>query len=327
MDFSSRRTQSPYDALAGRAAPVAVTAGASSYFTAPTATLDPSLFSPDEQLLPGVRRFLLDTIYRFLRVQGFVNAPSWSTPWIAGSGASYQWSAARDPGDLDILIGVDYVPFREANPMYARLSDVQIGETINERLKADLWPATADQRVGDGRYEVTWYVNPKSTDIRAINPYAAYNVLQNNWTVRPVELPADGPLGWFPKEWHAAADSDEATAKRVTQAYDAAILQHQAARTDGARRNALARLTDATKRGAELFDDIHLGRKKAFSDTGEGYRDFHNFRWQSGKQRGTVQALGALKKAQSEAQQDAETALYGRPLADANTSLRRALGG
>jgi hypothetical protein len=40
--------------------------------------------------------------------------------WLAGSAVSYQWSAAREPGDLDVLIGVDYIQFRKAHPEYKR---------------------------------------------------------------------------------------------------------------------------------------------------------------------------------------------------------------
>lgn len=324
MDISSRRT-SPYDALARHATPVSVTAGVSSYFTAPEKQLDPALFTPDERLHPPVRRWLLDTLYGFMRNDGLAGATSWAIPWIAGSGASYQWSAARDPGDLDILIGVDYVRFREDNPRLRQLSDAQIGALMNERMKAQLWPQTARAQVGTGNYEVTWYVNPHSTDIRAIHPYAAYNVLHNDWTVRPIDLPEAGPS--FDPTWHAAADADLARANDIVTRYGRALDTYSGAAGTAAQRNALASLNAAVSEGAEMFDEIHHGRRQAFSDQGAGYADWTNFRWQAGKARGTVQALHAIKTAQQEAAKTAHAALYGSPLSDADTVLRKALGG
>jgi hypothetical protein len=43
-----------------------------------------------------------------------------------------------------------------------------------------------------------------------------------------------------------------------------------------------------------LFDSLHLGRKHAFSNQGEGYGDFYNFQWQSAKESGIVNALNEI---------------------------------
>jgi hypothetical protein len=111
-----------------------------SYFSAPSSTLDPELFDGN-RLKPQVRNALLELVYSFLG-KHFTNPQSWAEPWIAGSGASYQWAAAREPGDLDILVGVDYVAFRRTNPRYQGLSDKEISEDINEKFRTELQPHT-----------------------------------------------------------------------------------------------------------------------------------------------------------------------------------------
>lgn len=313
MDYSSRRTAQPYlEALAARTTPQAVTAGASSYFTAPTASLDPNLFDKNERLKPSIRTWLSSTILDELGNK-YHHPTTWLHVWIAGSGASYQWSAARDPGDLDILLGVDYVLFREANIMLGGLSDLEIADSINEYLQQGLWTRTANQQVGSSHYEVTWYCNPRSTDIRAIHPYAAYDVLQNTWAVRPIDLPKAGPGEWFPKEFAAAADRDRAMATTIVGVYNEAL---SAANSGDEARQVTARtmLSVATRQATALFDEIHQGRHAAFDETGEGYRDYANYRWQAAKLQGVIGALKPIHDAGQEARKAVDLALYGQAL-------------
>ena len=315
MDISSRRTASPFQsALAAFPGTLQrVMPGASSYFTAPTTNLDPHLFDSDEEMDRKVRNWLVRTVHTELAAKGFRGAERWLRVWLAGSGASYQWSAARDPGDLDILLGVDYVAFREANIEYTGLSDREISDDINEALQAELWKRTANQELNGGTYEVTWYVNPGSTDIRAIHPYAAYDVGRGEWTVRPIDLPKDGPGSWFPKEWDEQAKADRANAVVIVDAYNRAAADAEGA-TGPRWLNAAAQLNSAGKAAVALFDEIHQGRHEAFEEQGQGYRDFANYRWQRGKQLGHIQALRAIKDATKEARKDAEFKLYGQEL-------------
>lgn len=287
--------------------------GASSYFTAPTDMLDPHLFDKNEVMHVRVTAWLRETVHNELTRKGFRGSVRWLRIWLAGSGASYQWSAARDPGDLDMLLGVDYVLFREANIEYTGLSDREISDDINEALQVELWKATAHQNLNGAHYEVTWYVNPGSTDIRSINPYAAYDVDRSDWTVRPIDLPASGPGEWFDKTYSEAVDRDHSRAEDIVAAYQDAVAEVQHA--EGGRWvNATSHLAAASRQAVELFDEIHQGRHKAFEETGEGYRDYANYRWQRGKLLGHVQALHAIKDAATEARKDAEVALYGAEL-------------
>ena len=276
----------------------------------------------------GVRLFLRDTVHDFLAGAGFRLPTDWLRIWVAGSGASYQWSAARDPGDLDVLLGVDYPSFREHNLRYHGLSDVEIADTLNDRMQGTLWPRTANQLVGGSHYEVTWFVNPRSTDIRSINPYAAYDVDRNEWAVRPIDLPAAGPGEWFPQGYADAAHGDQLRAESIVSSYNRARENLGQGVRVGDYVNASAALAAATKQAEALFDEIHEGRHAAFDPGGEGYRDFANYRWQRGKLLGTVPALRAIHSEAKAARNEAEMALYGQKLVSTeHARVEAALGG
>ena len=104
--------------------PVGITAGTSSLDIVPATSLDPGLFV-GERLDAGVRQELLGTLDAFFSSQ-FANHERWLRAWIAGSGVSYRWHAAHDMKDLDVLLGVDFVAFRNANPSYRQLSNTAI---------------------------------------------------------------------------------------------------------------------------------------------------------------------------------------------------------
>lgn len=326
MDYSDRRTSSYRDALAVRALSQRVAPGASSYFTAPERELDPNLFAGDK-MRPVVRTWIQSTVRDFLTNAGYFGVRDWLHIWVAGSGASYQWSAARDPGDLDVLLGIEYELFRQTNVRYNGLSDKEIGDDLNEQMQADLWKRTANQAIGGGTYEVTWYCNPKSTDIRAIHPYAAYDVDHGEWTVRPIDLPAAGPGEWFPKEYDIAAHADQLRAVEIVTAYNRALSALHDATNRGSETNAKAQLAQATRDGETLFEEIHQGRHEAFDDQGEGYRDYANYRWQRGKQLGTIPALRAIHDEAKAAREETERALYGARLkSTAHVRVQAALG-
>lgn len=281
-----------------------------SYFSAPSPTLDPKLFE-GRSLRPWVLQGINNLLHDFLG-QSYRHSELWAHPWLAGSGVSYQWSAARQPGDLDCLVGVDYEQFRKANPEFRGLSDKEISATINEFFRSGLQPKTANWN----GYELTFYVNPGATDIRAIKPYAAYDLKFDEWTVYP------NPTQTAPSNmaWDIVADNDERQAKQIHTRYTTALNEIQMSRNDAMRRNAEVRLRDAQIQGEALYEEIHGGRREAFSATGAGYEDFHNYRWQAGKRSGAVDVLRGLQDASGIRQND----LYGVELPDASTLIRRA---
>jgi hypothetical protein len=304
-----------YSALVAQATPVQVEPSESSYFSNPGVGLDPRLFR-DNKLVPHVRSSILRILFENLKTQ-YSNPDVWCHVWLAGSAVSYQWTAARNPADLDCLIGINYLRFRQSNQQYKALSDQQIADMLNAGFREELHPNTNNFL---GVYELTFYVNVRS-DIKTIKPYAAYSLTEDDWTVSPeVKKP---PVR---KEWDLKTDRDLSITEEILSRYSKALSDISAATTDTARRNAESALQLAVQQGAALFEDIHEGRKAAFSPAGQGYSDIANYRWQAGKQSGTVQALRKLKDIATKSRKDYETLTYGMELPDANTLIRRALG-
>jgi hypothetical protein len=315
----------PRDILAMRAAQAptpAMTRGSSSYFSTPSEGLDPNLFEGDK-MLAGVREWLVSTGYGYLN-SVFHGAHNWATFWVAGSGITHQWSAARDPGDLDVLIGVKTRVFRQHNPQYRGMDDGTVARRITESLKTGLWPRTANQQIGTAHYEVTWYVNAGAEDIRDINPYAAYNVTKDSWTVRPPDLPGDWGTHNFPADWWAQVGREQKNAHTILQDYLAGQVQYRNARSTPDQVNAAQQMRYAAVQAATFFQDVHHGRQQAFSPTGEGYRDWHNFRWQAHKRNGVLPAMHALAALHEESNKESEVARYGHALASTEQALTTA---
>lgn len=298
---------------------VAVAPGSTSYFSPPEDHLDPALFD-GETLRPDVRSWILNTLYGCWQ-QHFQHLFNWTRVWVAGSGASYQWSAAREPGDLDILIGVNYPKFRRSNPSYAGLSDAEISDTLNDISRTELYPATAAANVGGRVFEVTWYVNNNATDIRTIHPYAAFDVTKNDWTVHPQEA-LTAPHS---PELDSLAAQDRKRAQDILASYMAALGRVRNTGNQAQLTNARVWLAGAAADAKRMFDGIHLGRRSAFGPEGQGYADVANYRWQSGKATGLVPALHAISAGLDAYEKAREDELYGEALDGPQTLLRRAL--
>lgn len=294
---------------------VSIAPSAMSSFDAPPKDhLDPHLFD-GVHMQPAIRQELLGTILQYLDVR-YEGVHDWLRAWIAGSGASYRWGVGSPPYDLDVLLGVDWVSFRAQNPDYVRLSDQELASHINEGLRLELWPHTAHWH---GSYEVTWYVNPHSQDIRTINPYAAYDLIEDAWTVVPSqETPViDG-------EWHRRAAEYARKAEEAVARYSAALSGVNAATNPVHSANARAQFSLAVSQAVGLYDAVHQGRKAAFSPTGGGYGDFSNYLWQSGKRAGWVPALRSIKEFSDAAKTQSDAETYGVELPDHDTLVRRA---
>jgi len=248
----------------------------------------------------------------------YASPHSWAHVWLAGSGVSYQWEAAREPGDLDCLVGINYVTFRRTNPEFVALSDQEIASTFNERFNAELMPKT---RNWEG-YELTFYVNQKS-DIKDINPYAAYDLIGDFWTVEPEQNPQPP----YSKAWEQRTERDRATTQELLNRYNSALTELRSATNPAHRINAERKLQLATEQISSFYDDIHAGRKIAFSRIGAGYSDYNNYRWQAGKRSGAVQALRTIKEHKSATTLQEQKEKYGIELPDASTLIRRTLRG
>jgi hypothetical protein len=122
-----------YDALIAQAHPVSLEPSETSYFSPSGAGLDPRLFR-NNKLIPAVRSSVLRILLEHLKAN-YANPEAYIHVWLAGSAVSYQWTAARTPADLDCLIGVNYLSFRQNNPQYKSLSDKQIASMFNEGFR------------------------------------------------------------------------------------------------------------------------------------------------------------------------------------------------
>ena len=283
-----------------------------SYFSASAATLDSTLFE-GRVLRAWVRTGVTALLNDFLGKR-YRHPELWAHPWLAGSAVSYQWQASRSPGDLDCLIGVNFIQFRAANPEFRGLTDREIAEQLNEEFHDELQPRTEDWN----GFELTFYVNPEATDIRSINPYAAYDLKYNEWTV----VPDPNQKSPSNPEWSKVATNDKATAEQVTTRFSAALNDLRNSTSEAVRRNAENRLTIAAAQGNALYNEIHMNRSIAFSPGGQGYSDFHNYRWQAGKASGSIEQLRTVRSYMKHTLQGQN--LYGVDLPDTSTLIRRA---
>lgn len=272
--------------------------GSSGYFSQPVNVLDPHLFD-GEHLKPDVRTRLNNLLLNYLNAR-YSGADSWTMVWLAGSGISYQWSANRGNGDLDVLFGIDYDKFIDCNPDFQWMSRGEITEEIDNDLKQQLWPNTAhelfctDNEWSYQYYEVTFFLNnnveASPGDIVNIHPYAAYNLTTDEWTVRPPRESAHINTVY---EQHVQSNN-EATSALVNQ-YNSLRSQMSTLHPSSPHLVNLARSKSfIVEQARQLFDTIHLGRKTAFSSQGEGYNDFYNYQWQAAKRDGIVNALNEL---------------------------------
>ncbi|WP_157407285.1 hypothetical protein [Actinomadura atramentaria] len=324
--------QSVYLARAADPA-IAVTDGASGYFSAPADTLDPALFydrvGGDElpRIKSGVRSQIISTLMDYWRVH-YSQPDKWATLWIAGSGVTYQWAGPRAagdaPGDLDVLIGVDWPCFFEHNPDYQGVGAQLTAAEMTERLKAEVWPYTADQRFGERHYEVTYFVNPTGSDIRDINAYAAYNLTSDSWTITPPALPSN-PRSMYPAEWANQILREAETARELIDRYRASAREVNALpeRSPGWV-NASSRLRVVVAQAQAMFDDVHGGRRAAFAQGGKGYFDWANYRWQAHKESGVVSALRELAAQNKAATTSVQQDRYGAQLSSVDQLVTRA---
>lgn len=225
----------------------------------PTQGLDHRLFDGD-RLKPDVRRYILETLYDFWKPKYGADFNEWSIVYFAGSEAS-EWTSSTLEGnnDFDVLIGVDYVKMRghmaRTDPCQL-MSDQEITDELNREFKMLDAKTAAVMIPVDGElvgpFSNTWYVNKDSYDIRAIKPYAAYDVTHERWAVKPPELP-DWDLEKFP-EGPALIEECKAVANQV---------------------RAILRLPEPyqTQQGYALWQHLHGDRSRAFGPQGEGWFD------------------------------------------------------
>ena len=284
-----------------------------SYFSTPAAGLDPRLFQAGK-LRPDVRNNILRTLTNYIDTK-YTGSSGWMHAWLAGSGVSYQWAAQRDPGDLDCLVGVDFVQFREANPSYRGLSDKEISKMFNEGFYNDLQPSVERFM---GSFELTFYVNVK-TNILDMKPYAAYSLTDDSWTVAPAAAAAE-----VNPQWEVNVEKDRINAVNMMSKYLVAKKRYEEATNEAVKANARSEMRIAQAQAIGLYNEIHELRGEAFTEIGEGYTDYNNYRWQAGKRTGVVQALRHIKEAAEAETEALARKMYGVNLPEPEALIRRA---
>jgi hypothetical protein len=222
----------------------------------PTYGLDHRLFD-GERLRPAVRDTLMG---RLAGVLSPVLGPDWNVlahAWLAGSQAS-KWTGPdlEGNGDLDVLIGLAHSHARLASPSLASMGDQDIERHLNTILQArfnqDNWHPPFDP---DGKpYDLTGYVNHVS-DIRRIKPYAAYDLTDDDWAVKPPELP-DWSASQFPQGPAVIAE-----ARALIGQVRAILKLPEPFRTQEATR---------------IWDSLHEARGADFSEHGLGWQGTGN---------------------------------------------------
>jgi hypothetical protein len=155
-----------------------------------------------------------------------------------------------------------------------------------------------------GPFDQTWFCNQLGYDIAQIRPYAAYDVLADEWIIKPPHLP------------HWSFSELPTSVQQVLRAADS-YARHVLKLPEPER----------TQQGAALFDAWHSDRSRAFSDRGEGWYDIANLREKWGDQSGWWAELVACKHRADEGLDAAPADWSNVPsfyhLCDEGTSSRR----
>lgn len=246
----------------------------------PTYGLDHRLFE-GEHLRPEVRTAVMARLGPVIEPVLGDDWQRYTKVYLAGSEAS-EWTSEtlEGNGDFDTLIGVDYDALKgEPGVPVADLDDQDITDELNKALREN-YNASPWKAPFGGEWDLTGYVNAGSYDIRRIKPYAAYNITDDEWAVRPPHLP-DWSIDKLPEGGQNLLDEAEGYA---------AIIE------------AIDKMPEPfrTQQGKALWHHLHSDRGRAFSDEGEGWLDPGNLiekalvewglwdklvEWQYGKQK------------------------------------------
>lgn len=296
-------------------------------FAPPQSTLDPDLF--DGMIMrPEVRDYVHGTLVSALEGMGLRGVNDWLYLWVIGSSMSYQWHEQTGQPDIDATFAADMPVFRSANPDWAGLTDKDIATVVKRYIKQNVAPDTAHHMFGEHPYEVTFFWNPDiiGGDITKIHPYAAYDLIGNKWAVEPIKLPDQDLSTLYPAEWWEHARQDADYTARLVKRHNALRRELEASPVGSpGYHNAGSQLNLVSSQAQTLYDAIHGGRQLAFRQGGEGYGDWHNFRWQAAKQLGTAKGLEQIAGIAQQVRDASDTELYGGPIATADQALSRAM--
>jgi hypothetical protein len=123
-----------------------------------------------------------------------------------------------------------------------------------------------------GPFDLTWFANIEGWDIARIKPYAAYDVVEGAWIVKPPDLP-DWSMVSFPEGPGMAEEI-----KGMIEAAEGILAMPEPYRTQN---------------GAAFWEFVHANRSDAFGPQGEGWYDPRNVIEKALSQKGLMDALWA----------------------------------
>lgn len=236
----------------------------------PTYGLDTRLWD-GEQLKAAVRASVIRQFTEFCDRHGYRDWPHWARIVFFGSEAS-EWTAPDRHGnnDFDLSIGIHYFSFRLHNHADLYTSDADIAARFTQEMHAELNDPQHRFPGVEGVYDQTWFANLQGWDIAEIRPYAAYEVVTDQWLVRPPHLP-DWSIKDFPEGPGLAEE-----VRGIVEAAEGILAMPEPYRTQN---------------GAAFWEFVHANRSDAFGPQGEGWWDPRNVIEKALDQKGLMQQL------------------------------------
>lgn len=237
----------------------------------PTFGLDTRLWDEDQNLRDSVRMDVITRFDAFCHNHGYEGWHRWAKIVFFGSEASEWTSRSRvGNGDFDLSIGIHYPALRATVPGFDGLADEIIAAGMTQEMHAELNDPQHEFSGVPGTFDMTWFANLQGWDIARIRPYAAYDVVADEWVVRPPHLP-DWSMQSFPEGPGLAEE-----VKGIIEMAEGVLKMPEPYRTQN---------------GAALWEFVHSNRSDAFSPLGEGWWDSRNVVEKALDQKGLMQKL------------------------------------
>lgn len=260
-------------------------------YTAPTERLfgrtfglDTRLFDEDHNLRDSVRMDVVTRFDAFCHEHGYEGWHRWAKIVFFGSEAS-EWTSKTlvGNGDFDLSIGIHYPALKATVPGFAGMADEIIAAGLTQEMHERLNDPEHTFPGVPGTFDQTWYANLQGWDIALIRPYAAYDVVADEWIVKPPHLDH-----WSLKDFPEGPGMAEAVRGiiELAEGYLAMPEPHR------------------TQNGAALWEFVHSNRSDAFGPNGEGWWDVRNVIEKALDQKGL---MGKLWECHDRAEKDPES--------------------
>jgi GNAT superfamily N-acetyltransferase len=233
--------------------------------------LDTRLFDEDHRLRDSVRMDVITRFNDFCHERGYDGWHRWAKIVFFGSEAS-EWTSKNrvGNGDFDLSIGIHYPALKATVPGFDGLADEIIAAGFTQEMHEALNDPHHVFPGVPGEFDQTWYANLQGWDIARIRPYAAYDVVDDEWIVKPPHLE-----DWSLKDFPEGPGMEEAVRGiiELAEGYLAMPEPHR------------------TQNGAALWEFVHSNRSDAFGENGEGWWDVRNVIEKALDQKGLMQKL------------------------------------